>query len=143
MEAKSNSPKDTEKIAQILAKSLKGGKIIALFGDLGAGKTVFVKGLAEGLGIKKRITSPTFVFIKSYPVKIGSKPLIFHHLDLYRASSNADLQSLGLEEVFSQNSIVVVEWANKIYWDLPKKRIDVKIEKVNAQKRRIEIDRRV
>ena len=137
----SNSREQTEKIAEELSKSLKGGEVIALFGDLGVGKTVFVKGLAKGLNVKKRITSPTFVFLKSYPIKINSKPLTLHHLDLYRSASNADVQSLGLDELFSQNSIVVLEWAHRIHNDLPKKRIDVKIVMGNAEKRRVEIIR--
>ena len=143
MEAWSNSPKDTEKIAKELAKSLRGGEVIALFGDLGAGKTVFVRGLAKGLGIKKKITSPTFVYMKSYTLKISQKPLTFYHLDLYRAASGIETQNLGIDELFSPDSIVVLEWAEKIKDSLPKKRIDVAIKAENEKERRIKIDRRV
>ena len=141
MEVQSNSREQTEKIAQELTKSLKGGEVIALFGDLGTGKTVFVKGLARGLGIKKRITSPTFVFMKSYDLKIGQKPLTFYHLDLYRIASGLEAQNLGIDELFSSDSIVVLEWAEKIKDILPKKRIDVAIITVNEEVRKIKITR--
>ncbi|OGE12951.1 tRNA (adenosine(37)-N6)-threonylcarbamoyltransferase complex ATPase subunit type 1 TsaE, partial [Candidatus Curtissbacteria bacterium RIFOXYB2_FULL_41_10] len=86
METTTISEKQTQKIAQNFAKNLKGGDTVALYGDLGSGKTVFVKGLAKGLGIKRRITSPTFVFVKSYKISKG----FFHHVDLYRGEQQED-----------------------------------------------------
>ncbi len=135
----SNSELQTQKIGESLGKSLKGGDIIALYGDLGAGKTVFVKGIAKGLGIKKRILSPTFVFMRSYPTAKGKQ---FIHIDLYRGQDRRDFEALGLEELFSQNCIVVLEWAEKIAKMLPQKRIDVQIIKEDEKKRTIKIDRR-
>ena len=139
METISKSESQTQKIAQSLAKNLKGGDFIALYGDLGAGKTVFTQGVAQALGIKKRVLSPTFVFIRSYPLTINHKPLTFYHVDLYRGQTPQDFQSLGLEDVFADDSIVVIEWAEKIAEILPKKRIDVTITTVNEKTRRIEI----
>lgn len=132
----SKSDKQTEEIGQKLAKSLKGGDIVALYGDLGAGKTVFVKGIARGLGIKKRILSPTFVFIRSYPLTSGKQ---LYHVDLYRGQSRQDFEALGLSEIFSKNNIVVIEWAEKLKDTLPKNRIDIHIKKEGEKIRRINI----
>ena len=141
MEVKTNTPFATQKIAQDLAKNLKGGEVIALFGDLGAGKTVFVQGLARGLGIKRRIISPSFVFMRTYPIILGQKSLTFYHLDLYKGESMADLASLGLDEIFSPESVVVLEWADRIKKELPKKRINVFFETIDEKTRRISIKR--
>lgn len=139
MEATTRSPLQTQKIAKDLAGKLKGGEVIALYGDLGSGKTVFVQGLAQGLGIKRRILSPTFVFMRSYPLAINNKRLTFHHLDLYRGQSLTDFQVLGLSEIFSPDSIIVLEWAEKIKNQLPQNRIDVEIKRVNDTTRSINI----
>ena len=141
MEIKTCSPRETQKIAQKLAKSLNGGEVIALFGDLGAGKTVFVQGLARGLGIKRRIISPSFVFMRTYPIILGQKSLTFYHLDLYRGQNMAELTSLGLGEIFSPESVVVLEWADRIKKELPKKRINVFFETIDEKTRRISIKR--
>ncbi len=139
MQIKSKSPKETQKLGQELAKKLIGGEVIALFGDLGSGKTIFVQGLAKGLGIKRKVTSPTFVFMRQYPFSIKKFPMTFYHLDLYRGQNDQDFEALGLEEIFAPDTIVVLEWAEKIKKELPKKRIEIKIEKVNDKTRRISI----
>ncbi len=141
MEVKSSSPKETQKIAKDLTKSLKAGDTIALYGDLGAGKTVFVQGLAKGLAIAAKITSPTFVFMRTYPVKIKGENLTLYHIDLYRGQNSEDFESLGLGEILDSRAIVILEWADKIKNILPKKRIDVVIEKLDEKSRRIKIDR--
>jgi len=138
-EVKTTSPAQTAKVAKSFAKKLKGGDIIALYGDLGAGKTVFVKGLAIGLGIKKRILSPTFVFIRSYPFKKKDKVLTLHHVDLYRGQNTSDFKFLGLDEIFNSKSVVVIEWADKIKNSLPKKRYDIFIKKIDEKTRKIKI----
>ena len=134
----STSPKQTEHLAQDLAKSLKGGEVVALFGDLGVGKTTFIQGLARGLGIKRRITSPTFIMIRPYSTKINNRPVTFYHVDLYRTRPD-DLSQLGLEEIFGPDSVVAIEWPGKIKKFLPPKRIDVKIESLDFETRRITI----
>src|SRR3990167_9955623 len=142
MEVKTNTPFATQKIAQDLAKNLKGGEVIALFGDLGAGKTVFVQGLARGLGINRKVISPTFVFMRSYPFLHHKKPLTFYHIDLYRGQDATDFRNLGLDEVFTEDAIVVLEWAEKIRDVLPKKRIDVIINVTGEKSRKISIKNR-
>ncbi len=134
----SKSEKQTEKIGEDLAHDLKGGDVVALYGDLGAGKTVLVKGIAKGLGIKKRILSPTFIFMRSYPLTPEKQ---FIHIDLYRGQQLEDFEALGLDDIFSPNNIVVLEWAERLKGILPKKRIDVSIEKKDEGTRRIIVSR--
>lgn len=141
MEIKTISPKETQKVAEKLTKDLVPGDVIALYGNLGAGKTVFVQGLAKGLKIKRNITSPTFVFMRSYPFVHKKNNYTFYHLDLYRGEERSDFKSLGLEEIFTPESIVVLEWAEKIKGSLPKKRLDITIKTVNEKTRKISIKR--
>jgi tRNA threonylcarbamoyladenosine biosynthesis protein TsaE len=128
----SKNEKDTYQIAAKLARRLRGGEIIALEGDLGAGKTIFTKGLGKVFGIKQHITSPTFVLMKVYPVENKEyriKNLV--HVDCYRLDEPQELFYLGLEEHLNKrDTIVVIEWADKIkdYLSKFKKIIWVKIE---------------
>lgn len=112
------SAEETRAYAKEFAKWFIEGGVIALSGDLGAGKTTFAQGFAEGLGIKDRIVSPTFLIIRKYPVP--DKKSFFYHIDLYRME-NIDLKYSGLEEILSEPSnIVLIEWAEKISEYLPK-----------------------
>jgi len=112
----SKNEKDTYKIAADIASQLRGGEIIALEGDLGAGKTNFTKGLAKAFNIKKHITSPTFVLMKMYEVKSQkSKVNKLIHVDAYRLDEPQELFYLGIEEYLNNpETIVVIEWADKI-----------------------------
>ena len=105
-----------------LAKQSEAG-IIALYGDLGAGKTSFTQGFAMGLGIKKRIISPTFIVVREYRIRnqeLGIRN--FCHVDLYRINDKSDSESLGLLEMIEdKNNIIVIEWAEKLGGILPKK----------------------
>lgn len=107
-----NSDKETIKLGKDFSKKLKGGEVVLLIGDLGAGKTTFVKGVAQGLGIKKHITSPTFVLMKVYKVessKLKVKELI--HIDTYRGLSLPDLENIGALEYFGRkDTVCFVEW---------------------------------
>ena len=140
MEVITKSARETQKLGKKLAASLKNKEVIALYGELGSGKTTFVQGLAQGLGIKGRIISPTFVFIRSYT--LYPKPFTLHHVDLYRIDKIEDTRGLGLEELMREKeAIVVIEWAEKIKSILPKKRIDVYFEYVSENQRKINISR--
>ncbi len=108
------SPKETERLGQKIAKLLKGGEVLALEGDLGSGKTTFVKGLAKGLGIKQPITSPTFVLMKIYPITKHQTIKRLVHVDCYRVPG-IELSKIGLEDYLNKSdSVVAIEWAEKI-----------------------------
>lgn len=108
----SEKPEQTKQFAERLANMLKPGDVIALEGDLGAGKTTFTKGLAAGLGITRTVNSPTFTIIKEYN---GRLPL--YHMDVYRVQDS--YEDLGFEEYFEGNGVTVVEWAHLIGTQLP------------------------
>lgn len=118
-----NSEKQTFNFAKKFAKQLKGGEIIGLIGNLGAGKTIFAKGLAAGLGIKQTVNSPTFVLMKVYRIKNQKsriKDLV--HIDAYRIKSEQDIIAIGAQEYFDRDdAITIIEWADKIKKILPKK----------------------
>jgi tRNA threonylcarbamoyladenosine biosynthesis protein TsaE len=106
---------DTLKIGKAIAKHLNKGDIVCLFGNLGAGKTVLVKGIAEGLGIKRnKIISPTFVLIHEY-----KRDIPLYHFDLYRLENPKDIFGLGYEEYFFNDGITVIEWADRLKYLLP------------------------
>ena len=109
-----DSEGETKRLAESLAPLLEVGDVISLTGDLGAGKTCFVQGLAAGLGVAEAVTSPTFTIIKQYQ---GRLPL--YHFDVYRLTGPKDLESLGHEEYFYGSGVTVVEWGDKIKESLP------------------------
>lgn len=133
----SASPEETQKIASNLAQKLKKGAVLALAGDLGAGKTTFTQGFARGLGIKDMVISPTFVLIRQH--KFGAGQTLFH-VDLYRLEDNIDIKGLGLEDMFRhKNDIILIEWAEKIKDELPKETIWINFEKLDAENRKITV----
>jgi tRNA threonylcarbamoyladenosine biosynthesis protein TsaE len=113
--------KETFKLAKDFAKQLKGGEIIAMTGDLGAGKTAFTKGLAAGLSIKNIITSPTFVLMKNYPIKNNSRGINqLVHIDAYRLNNGQDLENFGGVDYFKDtHCVTVIEWAERVKDILP------------------------
>lgn len=129
------SPASTKKIAGEFCKKLKAGSIVALVGDLGAGKTTFVQGMALSLGIKKRyyVNSPTFTILNVY--EGGSLPL--YHFDWYRLRSFEEAADIGVEEYFDSKGISVIEWAEKFPELLPKRVIWVKLEATGKNRRKI------
>lgn len=127
-----SSSKETEELGKSFCKKLLAGDTVLLDGDLGAGKTVFTKGIAKGLGITDEVISPTFNILKEY----GDG--ILYHFDMYRIESEEELQNLGFEEYFDKDGICVVEW-NKMQ-NLTGRVYSVNIKNVNGKnKRRIEI----
>ncbi|HSX40959.1 MAG TPA: tRNA (adenosine(37)-N6)-threonylcarbamoyltransferase complex ATPase subunit type 1 TsaE [Candidatus Saccharimonadales bacterium] len=133
--------KETQTLGEKLAADLKAGDVVCLYGDLGAGKTTFVQGLAKGLGVKKRINSPTFIIVRSYRITNSqSRITTFYHIDLYRTQSLEDLKSVGIEEILQEkDAVVVLEWPEKLGKILPEKRIDVKFEYIDENKRELVI----
>ncbi len=139
MQIITTSEKQTLALAKKIAGKLKGGEIIGLSGDLGAGKTVFVRGLAQGLGIKSRITSPTFVLMKIYKIKGKTKIKNLVHIDAYRINSYRDITAIGVQEYFYRpDTVVVIEWAEKIKKILPAKTRYINIKHGQENIRKIE-----
>lgn len=130
MEVTTNSANQTKEFGKKFSKSLKLGDVVCLFGDLGTGKTTFVQGIAVGLGIKKRILSPSFFTMREYTNLI--------HMDFYHQAGE-DIKGLDLQEIFNSNKIIVIEWADKIKKFLPKKRMDIYFEFINEQTRKLRI----
>lgn len=125
-----NSFEETQTLAFDFAKTLKKGAVLALYGDLGSGKTTFVQGLAKSFGIEKKIISPTFIIMRTY----GH----FYHVDLYRVETEKDVEGLGLLEIINDpENIVVIEWPEKIEHLLPKKTISIAFEYLKDDQRRI------
>ncbi len=161
MEVLTKSAQETKKLGKEIATNLvnrtenrehrvkgreykKGAVVLALSGELGSGKTTFVQGLAEGLGIKKRIISPTFIMMRKYQVKLqkskSPKLQAFYHVDLYRLEDNVEteVRNLGIEEIWSSpENIVAIEWAEKIKKIVPQDATWIKFEDLEGNRRRI------
>jgi tRNA threonylcarbamoyladenosine biosynthesis protein TsaE len=128
------SAEETERLGERLGRELVAGDVVALTGELGAGKTCFTQGLTRGLGVLVRATSPTFVLVNEYR---GRLPV--HHVDAYRTGSVAELADLGLVEMMSGDAVTVIEWAEKLGPLLPPTAIAVHIDGVGDEPRRITI----
>jgi len=124
----SHSPAETESLGETWASEVQPGWVIALSGDLGAGKTQLVKGLARGLGVNSRVHSPTFTLVNEY---VGGRLRLFH-LDLYRLDTPEQIHGAGLEEYLNPDGVAVIEWAERLE-DGKWKMEDGKIRKVNIQ----------
>lgn len=120
--------RETIELAQNFESEKFPNMIICLDGELGSGKTIFTKGIANALGIDQNITSPTFTIIKEYE---GELPL--YHMDVYRLNGN--VEGVGIEEYFNKGGVVVIEWAETIKDILPKERLDIKFKIVDENKR--------
>jgi len=139
--------KETQSIAKEIIPELSGHKVIALFGDLGSGKTTFIQGLAKGLGITKKIISPTFIIMRTYNIPPLLKERVrnsfhsnFYHVDLYRIKSPHDIQDIGLLELIKEeNGIFAIEWPEKIKHLLPHNTIKIYFEYLDENKRKITI----
>lgn len=133
----SNSPADTKNIARELSKTLCGGEVIAFFGDLGSGKTCFVSGLAEGLGYKGEVSSPTFAIVNEY----SGGMLNLFHFDMYRITGWNDLYSTGYFEYSESDGVLAVEWSENIENALPKNAIRITFKTLSDTKREITVRR--
>lgn len=110
MEYRTHSESETEAVGEALATTLSPGTVIAFTGDLGAGKTAFTRGLARGLGIGERVTSPTFTIVNEY--EGGRLPLF--HFDMYRLESSEELFDIGWEDYLRRGGVCAVEWSEKV-----------------------------
>ena len=128
-----HNEKETLEIAQNFESEKFPNMIICLNGELGSGKTMFTKGIANGLGIEEVITSPTFTIIKEY--LDGEMPL--YHMDVYRLDGNTD--GVGIEEYFNAGGVVIIEWASTIKDILPSERLDIKFKSIGENKRTIHL----
>ena len=129
----SRSEQDTMELAENLESEKFPGMIICLDGELGSGKTVFVKGFAKSLGIDENITSPTFNIVKEY--QTGELPL--YHMDVYRLESGDE--SIGFDDYFKTEGICIIEWAELIEDSLPEERLDIKFRVIDEDTRIIKL----
>lgn len=125
MEFETRSCEETKLKAKEFSKTLDKGSVICLYGDLGAGKTAFVQGVAEGLGIEEYITSPTFTIVNMYE----SGRLTLYHFDVYRIADVDEMYEIGYEEYVYGDGVSIIEWPQLISDILPDNRIDIHIEK--------------
>ena len=135
MEFITHSPEETEAVGAALGKALKPGTVLAYTGDLGAGKTAFTRGLAQGLGATDRVTSPTYTIVNEY--LSGRMPLF--HFDMYRLSSSDDLWDIGWEDYLERGGVCAVEWSENVE-DALESPIWVKLTKLDENTRRITIE---
>jgi len=131
----SHSAEETRAAGERLGARLDAGAVVACIGELGAGKTCFLQGLARGLGVESPVTSPTFVLINEYR---GRVPV--HHLDAYRTESLSEVLDLGIEELMHGDGVTVIEWADKLIPMLPAHTITVTIDGLGDEPRRIVIE---
>ncbi|HTW96657.1 MAG TPA: tRNA (adenosine(37)-N6)-threonylcarbamoyltransferase complex ATPase subunit type 1 TsaE [Candidatus Methylomirabilis sp.] len=139
MKKVSHSEKETFDFAKNLAAKAKGGQVYALSGDLGAGKTVFARGFAAGLGIKRGVNSPTFVLMKVYPIK--KHPTIKHlcHVDAYRLKTTGDLEAIGITDYLgAKDSICLIEWPERVKELLPVKAKSIFLKHLDENTREIQ-----
>lgn len=132
-----NSPEETERIASGLARTLPPGSVVALYGDLGAGKTVFARGFARGLGITEPLSSPTFTIVQEYPVPGGGN---LYHLDLYRIDNSDAALAFGVDEFLNDPAArILLEWPERIEDILPEGTIRITIHHAGEGRRRLEL----
>src|SRR3989344_1452674 len=140
----SKSPKETEKAAGVLAKEItqkvlkkKTAFVLGLEGELGAGKTTFVKGFAKALGVKHKVASPTFVLMKKYSLKLKAYSNLCH-IDAYRLKDHKDLVKLGIKEIFNNpKNLILIEWSDRVKKILPKNYLKIHIDHIDEKTRKI------
>ena len=126
---------ETEELGARLAEKLPGGSVVAMYGDLGAGKTAFVRGMARGMGIACRVSSPTFTIVNEY---LGARELI--HFDMYRIGSTDELFDIGWEDYLARGAVCAVEWSENVEDAFYGDEIVVRIEKLGGTERKITIE---
>ena len=135
LEYVTKSESETEAIGEKLAARLPGGSVVALYGGLGAGKTAFVRGMARGMGLSARVSSPTFTIVNEY---LGPRELI--HFDMYRLSGADELFDIGWEDYLSRGAVCAVEWSENVEDAFFGDEIRVRIDKLSDAERKITIE---
>ncbi len=125
---------ETEQAGAELARTLPDGAVVALYGDLGAGKTAFVRGMARGMGITARVSSPTFTIVNEY---LGAREL--YHFDMYRLASSDELFDIGWEDYLRRGGVCALEWSENVADAFEGDEITVRIEKLGDEERKITI----
>jgi len=135
-ETTTHSAEETRALGERLGRHITAGTTIALSGDLGSGKTVFVQGIARGLHVPAEyyITSPTFTLINEYPGRLR-----LHHVDLYRIGDPIEIEEIGLHEILGSDGVAVIEWAERLGAELPAQHVRVHLEMTNDQTRHLTI----
>ena len=132
-----SSEEETESCGEELARELSPGSVVALYGDLGAGKTAFVRGLARGLGIRESVSSPTFTIVNEYP---GSIPLF--HFDMYRLRDEQELFDIGWEDYLDRYGICALEWSERVEGAIGPEAVRVTLRRLDDTRREIRISRK-
>ena len=135
MEILTHTVEETELAGQVLSRTLTPGTVVALYGDLGAGKTAFVRGMAKGLNSPSRVTSPTFTIVNEYE---GEIPLF--HFDMYRLGGADELFGIGWDDYLARGGICVVEWSENVLDAFDGTEIKVTIEKLSDTDRKISVE---
>ena len=130
-----HSEAETEQTGAQFAEKLPDGAVVAMYGDLGAGKTAFVRGMARGMGLKCRVSSPTFTIVNEY---LGERELI--HFDMYRLNSADELYDIGWEDYLNRGAVCAVEWSEKVTDAFTGEEYTVRIDKLDSVSRRIIIE---
>ena len=130
-----NSDKETEAVGEPFGRTVKDGTVVAMYGDLGAGKTAFVRGMARGMGITERVSSPTFTIVNEY---LGDRTLI--HFDMYRLGSADELFDIGWEDYIARGAVCAVEWSENVEEAFYGDEIILTIEKTSDTSRKITIE---
>lgn len=129
-----HSPEETERLGETLAELLPLGTVVALRGELAAGKTCLVRGMAKKYARGEIVSSPTFTIVNQY----GQNPALYH-VDLYRLETVSEVRDLGYEELFEPDGVTVVEWAERAESLLPEKRLDIYLEVIGENDRRLKL----
>lgn len=137
LEVVTRSPEETLAFGRMLARELQPPCLVLLEGELGSGKTTLTKGIVSGLGAarEEEVTSPSFTLVHEY----GSDPKVYH-IDLYRVESARELATLGLDDLWAQQAIVIIEWGEKLWDNPPAPRVKIRLEYVTSEERRITIE---
>lgn len=136
----SRSVHETRECARQLAAGLQPGDVVSLSGNLGAGKTEFMRGIAQVFGCDDQLTSPSFSIFNIYRGRLNGQPVILQHFDLYRIETSLELEGLGFGEYINGDAVSVVEWGEKFMDEFPGNTKKVFIEAVGENERRIVLD---